>query len=121
MPWNKNNYPPSFKNLEPEVKEKAIEIANALRRDGYEESRAISIAVTKARESVHGRQQQRPTYEVRYRDDDWIFLKEKGEKSIYVEDTKQDLLEKAKPYVNKQNGILKIYYENNTLENTLYE
>lgn len=121
MPWNKNNYPPSFKNLEPAVKEKAIEIANALLRDGYEESRAISIAMSKARESVHSNQQQRPKYEVYSRDNDWILMKEKGEKPIYVEDTKQDLLEKAKPYVNKQNGILKIYHENDSLENTLYE
>ena len=30
MPWNKNNYPDSMKNLDEEVRKKAIEIANAL-------------------------------------------------------------------------------------------
>ena len=30
MPCNKRNYPVSIKNLEPRVREKAVEIANAL-------------------------------------------------------------------------------------------
>ena len=30
MPWNKQDYPVSMKNLEPRVRHKAIEIANAL-------------------------------------------------------------------------------------------
>ena len=54
MPWNKNDYPDSFKNLEPDVRNKAIEIANALLREGNDEGRAISIATAKAREYVHG-------------------------------------------------------------------
>lgn len=45
MPWNSSDYPASFKNLDKEVRKKAIEIANALLREGYEESRAISIPI----------------------------------------------------------------------------
>ncbi|WP_410768204.1 hypothetical protein [Fontibacillus sp. BL9] len=50
MPWNKNDYPPSMKNLEPRVRNKAVEIANALLDDGYEEGRAIAIGTAKAEE-----------------------------------------------------------------------
>jgi uncharacterized protein YdaT len=50
MPWDKRNYPDSMKNLDPRVRGKAIEIANALLEEKYEEGRAISIAIAKARE-----------------------------------------------------------------------
>ncbi|MDQ0168922.1 DUF2188 domain-containing protein [Paenibacillus tundrae] len=50
MPWNKHDYPVSMKNLEPRIRHKAIEIANALLEDGYEEGRAIPIATAKAEE-----------------------------------------------------------------------
>ncbi|WP_342551834.1 DUF2188 domain-containing protein [Paenibacillus sp. FSL R7-0652] len=50
MPWNKQDYPVSMKNLKPRVRHKAIEIANALLDEGYEEGRAIAIATAKAEE-----------------------------------------------------------------------
>ncbi|MFS0871462.1 DUF2188 domain-containing protein [Paenibacillus xylanilyticus] len=50
MPWNKHDYPVSMKNLEPRIRHKAIEIANALLDDGYEEGRSIAIATAKAEE-----------------------------------------------------------------------
>ncbi|MGF6352888.1 uncharacterized protein YdaT [Paenibacillus sp. 4624] len=50
MPWNKNDYPVSMKNLKPRIRHKAIDIANALLDDGYEEGRAIAIATAKAEE-----------------------------------------------------------------------
>lgn len=50
MPWKKGDYPPSMKNLEPRVRNKAIEIANALLEEGNEEGRAIAIATAKAEE-----------------------------------------------------------------------
>ncbi|AZZ61540.1 hypothetical protein DSM07_09840 [Oenococcus sp. UCMA 16435] len=48
MPWNYKNYPTSFKNLNVKARHKAIEIANALKRDHYENSRAIPIAIERA-------------------------------------------------------------------------
>ncbi|MGO9266627.1 MAG: hypothetical protein ACLQBA_17395 [Candidatus Binataceae bacterium] len=50
MPWNETHYPPSMRNLAPEVRTKAIEIANALLDDGYDEGKAIRIAIAKAKE-----------------------------------------------------------------------
>ncbi|MEC0176324.1 DUF2188 domain-containing protein [Paenibacillus favisporus] len=48
MPWNKHDYPVSMKNLEPRVRNKAVEIANALLEEGYEEGRAIAIGTAQA-------------------------------------------------------------------------
>lgn len=50
MPWSKHDYPPSMKNLEPRVRNKAVEIANALLEEDYDEGRAITIATAKAQE-----------------------------------------------------------------------
>jgi uncharacterized protein YdaT len=50
MPWDKLNYPVSMKNLKPAVREKAIEIANALLKEGMEDGRAIAIATSRAEE-----------------------------------------------------------------------
>jgi len=51
MPWDKNNYPDSMKNLDKDVREKAIETANALLDDGMKEGRAIAIAISQAKNS----------------------------------------------------------------------
>lgn len=50
MPWSKHDYPPSMKNLDSRIREKAVEIANALLEDGYEEGRSIAIATAQAKE-----------------------------------------------------------------------
>lgn len=50
MPWNETRYPASMRNLAPEVRSKAIEMANALLEEGYEEGMAIRIAIAKAKE-----------------------------------------------------------------------
>ncbi|MCI3985720.1 DUF2188 domain-containing protein [Bacillus vallismortis] len=50
MPWSMKDYPASFKNLEKPVKKKAIDIANAMIDEGYEDGRAIPIATSKAKE-----------------------------------------------------------------------
>lgn len=53
MPWTKTDYPPGMKNLDPEVRKKAIEIANKLVEDEeYDEGRAIAIATSQAKKSV---------------------------------------------------------------------
>jgi hypothetical protein len=56
MPWNIVNYPASMKHLDPEVRHKAIEIANALLADGSDEGRAIRIAIARAKQWAEHRQ-----------------------------------------------------------------
>ena len=50
MPWNETRYPASMGSLAPEVRSKAIEMANALFEEGYEQGMAIRIAIAKAKE-----------------------------------------------------------------------
>jgi uncharacterized protein YdaT len=50
MPWNSTYYPASMKNLDFEVREKAIEIANALLESGHPEGQAIRIAIACAKQ-----------------------------------------------------------------------
>lgn len=49
MPWNENHFPRSMAHLSPRVRAKAIEIANALLEQGYEEGKAIRIAIAQAK------------------------------------------------------------------------
>lgn len=49
MPWNAVHFPAAMKRLSPVVRAKAIEIANALLGEGYDEGRAIRIAIARAR------------------------------------------------------------------------
>jgi uncharacterized protein YdaT len=49
VPWTESYFPHSMVNLAPIVRAKAIEIANALLAEGYEEGRAIRIAIAQAK------------------------------------------------------------------------
>jgi uncharacterized protein YdaT len=49
MPWTLERYPPAMRRLPPLVRAKAIEIANALLDEGYDEGRAIRIGIAQAR------------------------------------------------------------------------
>jgi uncharacterized protein YdaT len=53
VPWNEAYFPRSMTNLAPLVRAKAIEIANALLEDGYDEGRAIRIAIAQAKRWAH--------------------------------------------------------------------
>ncbi|MDB5926645.1 MAG: hypothetical protein JWN13_5581 [Betaproteobacteria bacterium] len=50
MPWTPERYPASMKHLAPAVREKAVEIANALLAEGHPEGQAIRIAIARAKE-----------------------------------------------------------------------
>lgn len=56
MPWTKKNYPNSLKNFSQVVRNKAIEIANALYKKGnMEEGRIIAIAISNAKKWANNR------------------------------------------------------------------
>lgn len=50
MPWYNGDYPPSYKNQPAPLREKAVEIANALLKVGVEEGIAIATGLKRARE-----------------------------------------------------------------------
>ena len=55
MPWDETDYQRSMRHLPPEVRLKAIEIAHALLKEGYDEGKSIRIAIAKAKEWAEDR------------------------------------------------------------------
>ncbi len=53
MPWNESYFPRSMAHLPAGTREKAIEIANALLAEGYDEGKAIRIAIAQAKRWVN--------------------------------------------------------------------
>lgn len=54
MTWTPNDCPAILEGLEPGVRRTALEIANRLVDEGYDEGRAIGIARTKAKRIARG-------------------------------------------------------------------
>jgi uncharacterized protein YdaT len=54
MPWTLERYPPAMQRLPLAVRLKAIEIANAMLAQGYEEGQAIRMAIAAARRWAWG-------------------------------------------------------------------
>jgi uncharacterized protein YdaT len=55
MPWTKKDYPPAMKNLPVKVRNKAVEIANAILEEGkIDEGGVIAISISKAKDVVAG-------------------------------------------------------------------
>ncbi|WP_040212630.1 DUF2188 domain-containing protein [Clostridium polynesiense] len=136
MPWNKNDYPSSMKNLPEDQREKAIEIANALLSDGYEDGRAIPIAIStseswaKNRASVTssdeaagrrpGRRSKKETiYHVAFKKDKWIIRKAASKRHSFSFDTKDKALEKAKEILKKTPSRFIIHKKDGSYEKSL--
>lgn len=49
MAWTKKDYPDAMKDLEEKTRDKAIEIANALLDDDFDEPRSIAISISQAK------------------------------------------------------------------------
>lgn len=120
MPWSTSDYPESMKNLPEDIRDKAIEIANALLEEEYSEGRAISIGIAQARKYIEG-DDERPEYHAEPDGDDWILKKKDGQKAIMREGTKKDLLDRAKEYVNDHDGTLVIHKTDGSVSDYLYE
>ena len=50
MPWHNGNYPSLYQNQPVRLRQKAVEIANNLLRNGVDESSAIDMGLRKARD-----------------------------------------------------------------------
>ncbi|HXJ78640.1 MAG TPA: hypothetical protein VMS64_08175 [Candidatus Methylomirabilis sp.] len=50
MPWNEELYPSAMEHLSSIVRAKAIEIANALLKEGHDEGFCIRVAIARAHE-----------------------------------------------------------------------
>ena len=132
MPWTKNDFPVSMKNLPEAVKNKAIEIANALLEEkNMDEGIAIATAISRAKDRATNRGRQSEAKkgtsrktdvkehgEDRYvspHDNKWEVKKEKGKKEE-VFDTKEKAVKQAERQARKSNASVTIQGRNGKIE-----
>lgn len=123
MPWNMQDYPDSLKNFEPLLRKKIIDIANALEESGYEDDRAIPIAINEGKDWYNNASQsERDAFEkeanpqkdddhdtssanpdlldndveVFYEDEQWKVKTVDAERASDTFDKKSDAIERAK-------------------------
>ncbi|MFD0681685.1 MULTISPECIES: DUF2188 domain-containing protein [unclassified Paenibacillus] len=132
MPWKKNDYPVSMKNLESRVRSKAIEIANALLDEGYEEGSAIAIATAKAKEwnddhPLHSHSGHDNSGSMRYKGspfnyhvvphgDGWAVKEEGSDYARLSTDTKAEAVDKAREWASDANKSAIIHRKDGTVE-----
>ena len=145
MPWNMNDYPASMKNLDPLIRKKAIDIANALLDDGYPDDRAIPIATSQAEKWYDNASaaekkdfqkakapQKNDSHDlvknakklmnaavlVKYQEDHWIVISEKASQASDTFDKKEQAVERAKEIAKNKNSSVKVYKQDGTLQDT---
>jgi uncharacterized protein YdaT len=124
MPWTKTNYPNSMKNLPAAVRNKAIEIANALLEERHmDEGIAIATAISRAKDvaAEHGQKIDNPEKsritDVKVHGQDRIVIPYEKEWAIKVEGTekvenvfhtKKEAISQARQEAKEVNGALTI-------------
>jgi uncharacterized protein YdaT len=126
MPWTKNDYPVSMKNLPKEVREKAIEIGNALLEDtSMKEGIAIATAISRAKDwaANRGKETESKSPETRSTDvkkhgeDRYVIPYDKGEWAIKNEGadrvekvfhSKKEAVQQARKEARRANASLTI-------------
>lgn len=98
MPWDTNNYPSSFKNLDTAIRKKAIDIANAMIDEGYKEDQAIPIATEQAKKWYDDASEKERNQVIRMSDDD-LTSRDKNAQS-----SRPELLEKGQHVVPHEDG-----------------
>ncbi|SEC26282.1 DUF2188 domain-containing protein [Paenibacillus sp. GP183] len=129
MPWTKGDYPDSLKNFEPRTRNKAVEIANALLEDGYEEGRAIAIATSQAKEWAEDHpDSSRKAKQKRKREEDnnnlhvlpfdgkWAVKAEGADEPELVVDTKAKAVKEALKLASEDNLSAIIHREDGTIQ-----
>lgn len=133
MPWNMQDYPDSMKNMDPLVRKKAIDIANALEDEGYTEDRLIPIAHSQAQEWYEDASEEEKEdfeneenpkkeddhetssntdlvdndVEVFYEDDEWKVQTKGSERADETFDKKTDAVERAEEMaLNKESQVI---------------
>lgn len=100
MPWDTNDYPSSWKNLDTAIRKKAIEIGNAMLDDGYKEGQAIPIATEQAKEWYSNASEKEKNRILNKQDKD---LQRRDDESAQSEG-RPELLEKGEHVFKHENG-----------------
>ncbi|MBW7474921.1 DUF2188 domain-containing protein [Paenibacillus oenotherae] len=128
MPWDDKDYPDSLKNFEPRVRNKAIEIANALLEEGYDEGRAIAIATAQAKEwnDAHPDHSidnkgivSSPSHSIRHvvpHEGSWAIKLEGSKNTDAIFNTKEEAVAKAKEMASDDNGVAIVHRKDGRIE-----
>lgn len=123
MPWNKKTFPDSMKNLPSPVRNKAIEIGNALLKEtSMDEGIAIATAISRAKDWAKNRgkpttakNSNAKTTDVKKHGEDryvipeeegWAVKKEKGRKHHFA--TKEEAVRQARKEAKEANAAVTI-------------
>ena len=126
MPWTKDNFPNAMKNLPEEVRDKSIEIANALLEEKrMDEGIAIATAISRAKDwaanrgketeshaegsrSVDVKEHGEDRYVIPYHAHEWAIKNEGSEKVEKVFSNKKDAVQQARKEARKANASLTV-------------
>lgn len=146
MPWTMNDYPSSMKNLNDATKKKAIDIANSMVDEGYEEGRAIPISIEQAKEwrenasqdelkeyKEEGKPTERSEEGKKYEnnperleeeeqvvahEDGWAVQSSGAKKPSEVLDNKQNAIDRAKEIAENKGTSVKIFKQDGSVQET---
>ena len=135
MPWDMNDFPDAFKNFDPLLRKKAIDISNALLDSDYPEDKAIPIAISQAKEWIEDaskdekeayQNEKNPTktdkhdtsssnpdlldndVEVYFEDDSWIVKTKDAKRPSDTFDKKEAAVKRAKEIAeNKDSSVIR--------------
>lgn len=147
MPWNMDDYPSSMKNLGEVTRKKAIDIANAMIDEGYDEGRAIPIAIDQAKEWKENasdkelkeyekegdpteRSEEGRKYEsnpermeegelVISHEDGWAVKSSGAERASQVFDSKKEAIDRGKEIASNKGTALTVYKKDGSVEDEL--
>ncbi|TKI24240.1 DUF2188 domain-containing protein [Bacillus pumilus] len=144
MPWTMKDYPASFKSLDNVIRKKALEIANKMMQEGYDESRAIPFAISQAKEwkknatekeienvSAHGSvtpskdsSSARPelmdhAQHVVKHEEGWAVQTEKAKRASEVKETKQEAIDRASEIASNKGTSVVIHRKDGSIQDVL--
>jgi uncharacterized protein YdaT len=125
MPWTKKDYPVSMKNLPAAVRDKAIEIANALLEEKrMDEGIVIATAISRAKDWAANRGKRTASkgnsratdvkkhgedrYVIPYHEHEWAIKKEGSQKVSKVFSNKREAVKRARTEAREANASLTI-------------
>jgi hypothetical protein len=119
MPWTTTNYPMSMKNLDTDVREKAVEIANALLNEGYEDGRAIPIAIATAKKWAENHDPDDLAIHQLHvvpHPQGWAVRRVNAERASFVFPDRDEAQQKATEMAEDENGSVVIHDANGQIE-----
>lgn len=129
MPYTKNNYPVSMKNLLPQLREKAIQILNALEKE-MEIGQAIPTAISRAKDWAANRDMEVPQsytdhkkhgedVHVLPRENGWAIKKEKSKRASSVFRKKMEAVSQARKMARKNKGSMVIHRKTGSIKSKI--